>query len=319
MAELESLSAFPSFQTCDQSRQAATGNLLKKWHAHYRGVTCLVFNDDQSLLISGSEDGCVRVWSLYMIFGGANREGEKHPYEYSFHEHTLKVTDVKIGHGCNAIILSASEDRTCKVWSLSNGKLLRNIVFPSIIDAITLDPGEHVFYAGGRDGKIFIAALNAPGTSNSSYGLHIIGSLSEHSKAITCLASSADGSLLVSGSEDGMIRVWNTKSRNITRVFRHAKGPVNNVLVVRQPQHLNPGTSINTQASVLRGRGFLLPPPLQKYANSADENAYVKAFLAPQTASNKLLHDQYISVQTMENLIKELQVSNSCILSLLDL
>lgn len=26
----------------------------------------MVFNDDQSLLISGSEDGCVRVWSLFM-------------------------------------------------------------------------------------------------------------------------------------------------------------------------------------------------------------------------------------------------------------
>ncbi|CAA2985027.1 ROOT INITIATION DEFECTIVE 3 [Olea europaea subsp. europaea] len=299
--------------------EVATGNLLKKWHAHYRGVTCMVFNDDQSLLISGSEDGCVRVWSLFMIFGGANREKAKNPYEYSFHEHTLKVTDIKIGYGgCNAIIVSASEDRTCKVWSLSTGKLLRNIVFPSIIDAIALDPGEHVFYAGGRDGKIYIAALNAPGTSNSSYGLHIIGSLSEHSKAITCLASSADGSLLVSGSEDGMIRVWDTKRRNITRVFRHAKGPVNNVLVVRQPQHLNPGTSPNTQASSLRGHGWPMPPPLQKYANSSDENAYTKAFISPQTASNKLLDDSYISVQTMENLIKELQKQGSAAAAELD-
>lgn len=48
-----------------------------------------------------------------------------------------------------------------------------------------------------------------------------------NSKAITCLASSADGSLLVSGSEDGMIRVWDTERRNITRVFRHAKGTIN--------------------------------------------------------------------------------------------
>lgn len=38
-------------------------------------------------------------------------------FEHSFSEHTLRVTDVVIGHGgCNAIIVSASEDRTCKVW-----------------------------------------------------------------------------------------------------------------------------------------------------------------------------------------------------------
>ncbi|KAF7807723.1 protein ROOT INITIATION DEFECTIVE 3 [Senna tora] len=35
-----------------------------------------------------------------------------------------------------------------EVWSLSKGALLRNIAFPTIIDAIALDPAEHVFYAG---------------------------------------------------------------------------------------------------------------------------------------------------------------------------
>ncbi|KAI8032011.1 Protein ROOT INITIATION DEFECTIVE 3 [Camellia lanceoleosa] len=69
------------------------------------------------------------------------REQARHIYEYSFSEHTLRVTDIASGYGgCNAIIVSASEDRTCKVWSLSKGKLLRSIVFPSIIDAIALDP-----------------------------------------------------------------------------------------------------------------------------------------------------------------------------------
>ncbi|CAD5166249.1 unnamed protein product, partial [Musa acuminata subsp. malaccensis] len=43
-----------------------------------------------------------------------------------------------------------------EIWSLSEGLLLRSITFPSIIDAIVICPGEHVFYAGGRDGKIYI-------------------------------------------------------------------------------------------------------------------------------------------------------------------
>ncbi|MBA0595519.1 hypothetical protein Gorai_012387 [Gossypium raimondii] len=106
--------------------EVVTGKLSKKWHAHFEAVTCLVFSEDDSLLISRSEDGCVRVWSL------------------------------------------------------SRGRLLRNIMFPSIIDAIALDPGEHVLYAGFQDGKIYIAALNAESSPSNSYGLHIIGSLSDH-------------------------------------------------------------------------------------------------------------------------------------------
>lgn len=44
------------------------------------------------------------------------REEAKHLFEYSFSEHTLRVTDTVTGYGgCNAIMVSASEDRTCKV------------------------------------------------------------------------------------------------------------------------------------------------------------------------------------------------------------
>lgn len=57
-------------------------------------------------------------------------------------------------------------------------------MFPTIIDAIALDPGEHIFYTGGRDGKIYIAALNAQPTSTSSYGPHIRGTLSDHRLSI---------------------------------------------------------------------------------------------------------------------------------------
>lgn len=45
-----------------------------------------------------------------------------------------------------------------------------------------------------------------------------------YSKAVTCLAYSRDGISLLSGSEDGTIRVWSTKSRHVLRVFKHAKG-----------------------------------------------------------------------------------------------
>ncbi|ESW11388.1 hypothetical protein PHAVU_008G025800 [Phaseolus vulgaris] len=285
--------------------EVETGRLLKKWRAHFRAVTCMVFSEDDSLLISGSEDGTVRVWSLFMIFDDFRGQQANNLYEYSFSGHTLRVTDVVIGNGgCNAIIVSASEDRTCKVWSLSRGTLLRNIVFPSVIDSIALDPAEHVFYAGSRDGKIYIAALNAVSVATNNYGMHIIGSFSNHSKAVTCLAYGMSENLLISGSEDGMVRVWNARTRNIVRMFKHAKGPVNNIIVVRRENSSN-HISSNVQTSS-RKQGANLPPPLEKYANSIDEDSDMSTMVSLVGGSSSVV-PQYISSQQISNYIKELQ------------
>lgn len=43
---------------------------------------------------------------------------------------------------------------------------------------------------------------------------------------------SISGNCLISGSEDGVIRVWDAKSHNIVRVFKHAKGNLNAMLII---------------------------------------------------------------------------------------
>ncbi|GKB36258.1 protein root initiation defective 3 [Tanacetum coccineum] len=289
--------------------EVATGRLLKKWHGHYRAITCLVFSMDQSLLISGAEDGSVRVWSLLMIFDEERQQIAGHLYEYSFSDHALPVTDIVTGYGgSNAIIVSASQDRTCKVWSLARGTMLRNIVFPSVIDAVALDPGEHVFYAGGRDGKIYIAELNAQGTSYNKYGLHIIGTLSDQSKAICSLAFALDGYQLVAGSEDGMVRVWDTKTHNMIRVFKHAKGPVNNILVIRKPPALYPRTSANNPAST--ARKVSLPPKLEKYTLVNEESDF-GVCITPQPDNDWPCDLTYSTVDSMNKQISELQQHGS--------
>lgn len=43
---------------------------------------------------------------------------------------------------------------------------------------------------------------------------------------------SISGNCLISGSEDGVVRVWDAKSHNIIRVFKHAKGNLNAMLII---------------------------------------------------------------------------------------
>ncbi|KAJ0985016.1 hypothetical protein J5N97_003372 [Dioscorea zingiberensis] len=266
-----------------------SGKLLNKWNAHYRSVTCLTLSDDESMLISGSVDGCIRVWSLLMMFDEMGKEAVRNLYVYSFLEHTLRVTDIVSGHGlCNSIIVSSSEDRTCKIWSLSKGRLLRTVSLPAIVNAIAMDPGEHTFYAGCRDGKIYIVALNAECNPDSSHGMFIMGSFTEHRKAVTCLAFSTDGITVVSGSEDATVR-----------------SPVNNVIIVRQPIYSN------SQVPQSRKRMHLsMPPPLNKYVNSTDGELGSKAVIIPQPTRDPL-ENGYCSSNVMKNQIREPQNSSS--------
>ncbi|CAN1273927.1 Protein ROOT INITIATION DEFECTIVE 3, partial [Linum perenne] len=214
-------------------------------------------------------------------------------HEYSFTGHTLRITDLVIGFGGgNAIMISASEDRTCKVWSLSKGILLRSVVFPSQIDALALDPGEFVFYAGGRDGKIYVAALSNSSSSSKSQWAHIIGSLSSQrffsSEAVTSLAYSANGNCLLAGSENGLIRVWNPKNNNVIRIFKHAKGPVNNI-------------------GMGKGKKSSVPPQLMKCSNSNDGTTNTDPLITQKGSSataemevKKLKHDREQFVEVVE-------------------
>ncbi|KAL1217270.1 Protein ROOT INITIATION DEFECTIVE 3 [Cardamine amara subsp. amara] len=284
--------------------EVATGKLLKKWHGHYRSVTCLVFSGDDSLLVSGSQDGSIRVWSLIRLFDDFQRQQGNTLYEHNFNEHTMAVTDIVIDYGgCNAMIVSASEDRTCKVWSLSKGKLLRNIVFPSAINSLALDPGGSVFYAGGRDSKIYIGAINA----TSEYGTQVLGSVSEQSKAVTCLAYCADGNLLISGSEDGGLCVWDPKLRRPVLTFRHGKSPVNNIQVVRKTIVANS----NKSHSSWKRHGSALPPPLDKYERSGEDAMDGIVIVDPPPLSDVPAYSSFLSADLIDEQVKELQQQGS--------
>lgn len=246
--------------------EVASGRLLRVWSAHYKAVTRLVFFDDESLLISGAEDGFIKAWPLLIALdeeADVQAESQFQPL-HSFSAHTLPVTDIVSGYGgCSAIIVSSSLDFTCKIWSLALRVLLRTIKFPAAVNAAVVDPGEYALYAGCTDGRIYIAALNVGTTSDSIHGDGITGTLVDHSRAVTSLAFSMDGVLLVSGSEDCTVRVWDTVSCQVLRIFKHAKGPISSLIMVPLSSR---GIFADNQVSFHnKGRSFLLPSPLKKY------------------------------------------------------
>lgn len=56
---------------CFPGAQVSTGRLLRSWAAHYKAVTSLRLSDDDSLLISASDDASVHVTPLIRQGGGS--------------------------------------------------------------------------------------------------------------------------------------------------------------------------------------------------------------------------------------------------------
>ncbi|KAL6839166.1 hypothetical protein ACP4OV_031057 [Aristida adscensionis] len=258
--------------------QVTSGELLHTWHGHYRAVRCLALYD--YWLVSGSEDGSIRVWDLITLLDEQSRLAANRLYLHNFSQHALPVTDIACFLG--AIAISSSEDRTCKIWSLTEGRLLRSISFPTSIDSVALDARGHIFYAGGRDGKIYVAAMGVDESSHDSDG--ILGALDDHSKAITSLAPSSDGLLLVSGSEDGNVLVWDTRTQQVIRKFKHSQGPVTNVLIVT-PKRVNL-PSLQPLRKVCAGNvqleTVLLPQPERERPTIGYSGYAKRAFQAPE-------------------------------------
>ncbi|KAL2613240.1 hypothetical protein R1flu_024932 [Riccia fluitans] len=306
--------------------EVPSGKLLRVWAGHYKAVSCLVFSDDDSLLISGADDGLVNVWPLVRVLDVTeDAHGESQLASmYGWSDHTLPVTGLLAGSGgSSAMVVSCSLDHTCKIWSLALGTLLRSIVFPTALNTVVLDPGEYALYAGGTDGRIFITALNfgVPTTSGilADGLLGTDAALIGHSRAVTALAFSMDGVSLVSGSEDCTARLWDTVSRQVLRTFTHSKGPISSLLVIPRPPVLQHGSLTEHQGRAMNRRMPLLPvAPLSKYVVSDSVSQEPNPWEGPLVVLPSLFSAEHEdadgfshSFAAMERQIKELEQRGS--------
>ncbi|XP_065086135.1 WD repeat-containing protein 18 [Ochlerotatus camptorhynchus] len=217
--------------------QLATGAMLATISRHYQAVNVLRFTDDGTHFISAGQDGMVLVWSLSYVI----RVYQKQSLNalYSFSDHALPVTDVFVGKGgMKALFCSVSADRSCKVYDLSSGTMLLNLVFQDPLSSVTMDTLESGVFLGTSEGPIYCFNLLSPPRIKE---YHVDRKQQQknvflgHKKAVTCLSVSIDGETLLSGGADENVFLWHTKSRQQLRVIPH-KGTVTNAQFLLTPK-----------------------------------------------------------------------------------
>ncbi|KAM6041536.1 WD repeat-containing protein 18 [Chlamydotis macqueenii] len=222
--------------------EVSNGNLLAILNRHYQDLTCLCFTDDSSHFLSGAKDCLALVWNLYSVLQAEPSQIPDPRHVWS--RHSLPITDLCCGFGGPlARAATASLDQTAKLWEISSGELLLSVLFDVGIMAVTLDLCEYHMFCGGMDGSIFQVDLCAwPVQRDRTFQTEQENGkvFKGHRNQVTCLSVSTDGSLLLSGSHDETVRLWDIQSKQCLKTMNH-KGPVTNAFIVLAPANmLNP-------------------------------------------------------------------------------
>ena len=201
-------------------------------------ITCLAISSDNTILVGGSWKK-IWVWNL--------QTGE---IIHSIEGHSHWVLSVAISPNGNKLV-SGGADKNIKVWNLKSGKLIHTLIdlswYSNWITAVAITPDGKTIVSGSSTKTIKIWDLNtgnlkktlqdpkelssvlslcishdgkviACGSTNNKITLwnldsgQLIRSIEGHSAWIQSLSITSDNTTLISGSRDGVVKFWQSKS-----------------------------------------------------------------------------------------------------------
>ncbi|KAB2609142.1 protein ROOT INITIATION DEFECTIVE 3-like [Pyrus ussuriensis x Pyrus communis] len=256
----------------------------------------MLFSDDGSLLVSGSDDGMIFVWNLISLLDVENVESFPSPLHYST-EHKSSITGLLTTSGISSpVLISSSLDGFCKVWDLVLGNLMHTQVYPPGITAVTLHSTKQLIFSGSIDGRIFVNKLEIGLVEDYLVGAEDQSPvLKGHNGSFTALTFSKSG--LISASEDCTICIWDISSCEIIRRFNHQKDRKKTKIKIKSKLRL-----LHNFCFLLQGFGVAL---VQKFKLNSPNQPVIQpplkhSNLAPCTAilpSSGSIHPSSGSIQ----------------------
>jgi ribosome assembly protein SQT1 len=184
-----------------------SGNLISshKLEGHTDTVTSVGFNFDGTLALTGAYDGTVRVWD---VATGKEKLVLEGPEDVEWAE----------WHSKGNAIIAGSKDGTIWMWLAHNGQCVQ--VFAGhdggVSSGCFTKDGKFVC-SGGEDGSVRVWA------PKNGQCKHVFEGVNGHEAMVTCMASSADGDLLLTGSVDGTVKLLQISGKKVLQRFTHSE------------------------------------------------------------------------------------------------
>lgn len=178
-------------------------------------VRSLATSADGKWAAIGEENGKIRVFEVATGKVAKTLEGHSGP--------TTGVAFSADG----AKLVSGSQDKTFRVWSIADQKEVAKIETPAPVNAVAVVAEGKTVATGGADNIIRLYALPEATPTETPKPLF---ELTGHTQPITSLAAIGKGEKLLSGSKDGSLKTWDAIAGKVDKTMSHG-APIESVAV----------------------------------------------------------------------------------------
>ena len=166
---------------------------------HTGPVEAVALSADGRIVVSGSENGTLRTWSLKTGECLKVLEG-----------HTGTVGAVALSAD-GRIAVSGSRDKTLRVWDLAANECLKILEGNTWVTLVALSAEGRIAVSGSYDRPVLVWDIESG---------ECLGGLDGHTDRVISLTMSADGRFAISGCLDNTLRVWSLETGECLKVLQ---------------------------------------------------------------------------------------------------